>query len=75
VAASTNPWSQVYKITAGKTRANNTMTALRKQDGSETLSLQETMEVMLEYHFTEDRRRNPAPHKHKEDYWGTNKYR
>jgi hypothetical protein len=54
VAASTNPWSQVYKLAAGKTRANNIMNTLRKPDGSETSSIQETMEVMLEYHFTED---------------------
>jgi len=31
------------------------MTTLRKPDGSETSIIQETMEVMLEYHFTEDR--------------------
>jgi hypothetical protein len=31
------------------------MTTLRKADGSETSSIKETMEVMQEYHFTEDR--------------------
>jgi hypothetical protein len=63
VAASTNPWSQDYKLTAGKTHANNIMTTLRKSDGSETSSIQETMEVMLEYHFTEDREEETQHHK------------
>ena len=31
VAASTNPWSQVYKLAAGKTRAKSTMTTLRNR--------------------------------------------
>ena len=55
VEASTNPWSQVYKLAAGKTRANNIMTTLRKPDGSETSSIQETMNVLLDQLFTEDR--------------------
>jgi hypothetical protein len=41
VAASTNPWSQVHKLTAGKTPANSIMTTLRKPDGSETSNIQE----------------------------------
>ena len=36
LAACINPWSQVYKLAAGKTLANSIMTTLRKQDGSET---------------------------------------
>ena len=55
VAASTNPWSQVYKLAAGKARADRIMTTLRKPDGSETLSIKETMDVILQYHFPEDR--------------------
>ena len=55
VEASINPWSQVYKLAAGKTRANSIMTTLRKPDGSETTSIQDTMKVMLEYLFAEDR--------------------
>jgi hypothetical protein len=54
VAASTNPWSQVYKFAAGKTRASNIMTTLKKPDGTETSSIRETMEVMMDYIFTED---------------------
>jgi DNA-binding transcriptional regulator YhcF (GntR family) len=55
VEASTNPWSQIYKLAAGKTRANNIMSTLRKPDGSETSSIQETMNVLLDQLFTEDR--------------------
>ena len=47
VAASTNPWSQVYKLAAGKARADRIMTTLRKQDGSETSSIKETMDIIL----------------------------
>jgi hypothetical protein len=55
VAASTNPWSQVYKLVACKTRAKSIMTTLRKPDGSETTSTQDTVKVMLDYLFAEDR--------------------
>ena len=56
VAASTNPWSQVYKLAAGKARADRIMTTLRKPDGSETSSIKETMDVILQYLFPEDRK-------------------
>lgn len=55
VAASTNPWSQVYKLAAGKTRIKSIMTTLTKPDGSEAKVIQEIMEVMLDYLFTEDK--------------------
>ena len=55
VAAFTNPWSQVYKLAAWKTRAYSKMTTRRKPDGSETSSKQETMNVMLDHLFTEDK--------------------
>jgi hypothetical protein len=38
VAASINPWSQIYKLPAGKTRTACIMTAIRKPDGTETSS-------------------------------------
>jgi len=62
VTASTNPRSQVYKLAAGKTCANSTMTTLRKPGGLETSSIQETMKVMLEYHFPEDREEEETLH-------------
>jgi len=39
VTASTNPWSQVYKLTSGKIRPKSIMTTLTKPDGSETTSI------------------------------------
>ena len=35
VTASSNPWSQVYKLAAGKVRNNSIMTTLKKPDGSD----------------------------------------
>jgi len=63
VEASINPWSQVYKLAAGKTRANSIMTTLRKPDGSETTSIQETMNTLLDYLYTEDREEETLHHK------------
>jgi len=54
VTASTNPWSQVYKLVSGKMRPKSIMTTLTKPDGSETTSIQETMEVLLDHLFEED---------------------
>ena len=39
------------------------MTTLRKPGGLETSSIQETMKVMLEYHFPEDREEETHHHK------------
>jgi coproporphyrinogen III oxidase-like Fe-S oxidoreductase len=46
--SSSNPWSQVYKLATGKPRTSSVMTTLRKPDGTETSSLQETMNIMLD---------------------------
>jgi len=54
VTASTNPWSQVYKLEAGKMLSKNIITTLTKQDGSEMRNTKETMEVLLDYLFEED---------------------
>ena len=35
VPASSNPWSQAYKLATGKLRSNSIMTTLRKRDGSD----------------------------------------
>jgi hypothetical protein len=63
VKASTHPWSQVYKLATGKTHSNSVMTTLRKPDGSETSSIQETMNVMQDYLITEDREEDTLHHK------------
>jgi hypothetical protein len=62
VEASINPWSQAYKLAAGKTRANSIIITLRKPDGSETMSIQDTMKVMLEYLFAEGREEEETLH-------------
>ena len=54
LTASTNPWSQVYKLASGKIRPKSIMTTLTKSDGSETMSIQVTLEVLLAYLFEED---------------------
>ena len=63
VAASINPWSQVYKLAAGKSRTGNIMTTIRKPDGTETTSLHETVNVILDYLFTEDSEEDNLHHK------------
>jgi len=54
VAASVNPWSQVYKLVAGKTRECSKMTTVRKPGGTKTKSLHETANIILDCLFTED---------------------
>ena len=63
VEASTNPWSQVYKLAAGKARPNSIMSTIRKPDGTETANIQETINVMLDHFFTEDREEDNSRHK------------
>ena len=63
VAASVNPWSQVYKLAAGKTRECSKMTTIRKLDGTETTSLHETVNIILDYLFTEDSGEDNLHHK------------
>jgi len=46
-----------------KTRVNSVMTTLRKPDGSETSSIQETMNVMLDHLSTENTEQDTLHHK------------
>jgi hypothetical protein len=55
VTACSNPWSQVYKLATGKVRGNDIMTTLRKPDGSETSSILETINIMLDHLITDGR--------------------
>ena len=55
VSASSNPWYQVYKLATGKIRTNSIMTTLGKPDGTETSSILETMNIVLD-HFIKDNR-------------------
>jgi hypothetical protein len=63
VTASSNPWSQVYKLATGKLRSNSIMTTLRKPDGSETSSIPETINIMLNHFITDDREEETYCHK------------
>jgi len=67
VTASTNPWSQVYKLASGKTRAYSIVTTLTTPDGSEATSIKETMEIMLDYLFKEDSEEENSHKRTKED--------
>ena len=49
-----NPWSQVYKIAAGKTKEVTKMTTINKPDGTQTTSIQETINEILDYLYKED---------------------
>ena len=59
MTSSTNPWSQVYKLATGKARSNNIKTTLRKPDGTETTSILETLNIMLDHLITVDRKKKP----------------
>jgi hypothetical protein len=63
VAASINPWSQEYKLAAGKTRTGSIMTTIRKPDGTETTNLHETVNVILDSLFTENSEEDNSHHK------------
>jgi hypothetical protein len=54
VAGSVNPWSQVYKIAAGKTREVNEMITINRPDCTQTTNLQETINEILDYLYKED---------------------
>jgi hypothetical protein len=55
MTSSTNPWNEVYKLTAGKSKHNTQLTTLRKPDGSLTADIRETLQHMLEYFVPEDK--------------------
>jgi hypothetical protein len=63
VVASVNPWSQVYKLATAKTRESSKLTTVRKPDGTETMSLHGTANVILDYLFTEDSGEDSLHHK------------
>lgn len=44
-----NPWNAVYRLASGKIRKTSFMTTLQKQDGTMTLSLEDTLNSMLDY--------------------------
>ena len=63
VAASLNPWSQVYKLATGKVRTNSNMTTLRKSDGTVASSILDTMNTKIDNLITDDREEENRHHK------------
>jgi hypothetical protein len=43
-----NPWNEVYRLAAGKTREALTLTTLIKPDGSRTTNIDETLQTMMD---------------------------
>jgi hypothetical protein len=54
IAGSVNPWSQVYKMAAGKTKEVNKITTTNRPDGTQTTNLQETINEIIDYLYKED---------------------
>jgi hypothetical protein len=48
---SANPWNVVYKLATGKMRSSNTLSTIRRPDGTITSGMVETLNVTME-HFT-----------------------
>ena len=73
MTSSSNPWSQAYKLATGKVRTKLIMATLRKPDGTETSSILEAINLMLDHLITKDREEEETYyHKHKENDRGTN---
>ena len=62
MASSSHPWSKVYKLATRKVRTNSIVTTLCKLDGTETSSILETMNLMLDHLITEDREEEETYH-------------
>ena len=50
-----NPWNAVYKLASGNIKQSNTLSTLRKPDGTYTKDLTETIRCMLETFTPEDK--------------------
>jgi hypothetical protein len=57
-----NPWNEVYKLAAGKTRETLTLTTLTKLDGSKTKNIHETMQIMIDQLIPEDGTQDDTMH-------------
>jgi len=47
MTSTTNPWNEIYRIAAGRRKQAVQITMLRKQDGTLTNNLHETLTHML----------------------------
>ena len=50
----TNPWNAIYKLAANKTRGSQMLTTLKKQDGTNTTNIEETVKMMAEHLIPKD---------------------
>jgi hypothetical protein len=57
-----NPWNEVYRLAAGKTRATLTLTTLLKPNGSRRTSIDEILKTMINYLIPEDSTRDTTQH-------------
>ena len=55
-----NPWNAAYKLATGKLKTNTLLTTLRKNDGTYTKDLSETINHMLDTFITADEERNDS---------------
>lgn len=49
-----NPWNDVYRLAAGKTRESLMLTTLIKSDGTRTANMDETLQTMMDQLIPED---------------------
>jgi hypothetical protein len=54
VTSATNPWNEIYKMAAGKTKSTAHATTLRQQDGSLTMNLHDTLLQMIQKFAPDD---------------------
>jgi hypothetical protein len=50
----TNPWNAIYKLAANKTRGSQMLTTLKRQDGTNTTNIEETVKMMAEHLIPKD---------------------
>ena len=62
LTTSTNPWNEVYKLAAGKSRNNTQLTTLRKPDRSLTEDMRETLQLMQDHFTPEDKEKDDTDH-------------
>jgi len=60
ITTAANPWNVVYKVAAGKRKNNTQITSLRKQDGTLTTDMEETVKLMLDYFTPEDKEQDDS---------------
>jgi hypothetical protein len=57
-----NPWNELYKLAFNKTRSKTMITTLQKQDGAETESTEETLQLILDQLSPDDNPQDDTHH-------------